>query len=58
MTDLVLTITKSIYRVSGTCHCLKSKFAVYQRVMRPSQLPPASEVCQDTVDFILVLETN
>ena len=23
-----------------------------QRVMRPGQLPPPSEVCQDTVDFL------
>ena len=30
----------------------RNVFPVYQRVMRTGQLPPPSEVCQDTVDFI------
>ena len=36
----------------GTYHYLKSEFAAYQMFMRPGQLPPPSEVCQDTVENV------
>ena len=28
-----------------------------KRIMRPGQLPPPSEVCQDTVDFFIIILT-